>query len=204
MKKNLFYFLLIILNIHSEIFAEPIFATIVFMKGKVNYIHNGETKSITRKTILEENDIIITEKGFLDIQIGPNSVFRINPGSKVKISGLAMTDNKQNINLNLEKGQLFSKVKNLPNGSKISVETPTLTGGVRGTEFAISGDSDQDLIDKKETLENGVYVTEGKVEVILKESSTKIEVPAGSEFVTSAKEQKPECSQITTKRKWKF
>ncbi|MCB1179401.1 MAG: FecR domain-containing protein, partial [Leptospiraceae bacterium] len=87
--------------------------------------------------------------------------------------------------IDLESGQLFGKVKNIPKGSKVTITTPTFTGGVRGTEFAFSEGNSGDDSDQ---LEDGVFVTEGSVEVKRNDSPKTVTVKAGQQILSKSKE----------------
>lgn len=163
------------------------FAIATFVKGEAYYVRKSVETKIKPRTILLENDIIQTKKGSVDLQVGPNTTIRVNSYSKLKLTQMDLTDKKQLIGLNLESGQLYGKAKKLPKGSKIQIQTPTVTGGVRGTEFAIAENSSPDT-PPEEKLEDGVYVTEGSVGVKRNDSPKEVVVEAGQELLTKSKE----------------
>jgi hypothetical protein len=183
------FFLNLLLLPAISLFSESkdFFAIATFVNGEAYYSRKSVDSKIKPKAILYEGDIIFTKKGSVDLQVGQNTTIRIHHFSKLKLSRMDLRSTKQSILIEMQTGQLYGKVKNFPKGSQLQVVTPTFTGGVRGTEFAISEQSSPET-PEAEKLEDGVYVTEGAVEVSPKNSLVKHTVSAGQQILTRSKE----------------
>jgi len=113
------------------------YAMITFMLGNVNV--NNDSAEIGK--VLNNKDLVATQKGsFCDIKIG-DSLIRVKENSKLILSSILKKDNLQNTNLSLKLGKLLCKPKKLLKSENFIVKTPTAVAAVRGTKFLIEADN---------------------------------------------------------------
>ena len=146
--------------------------------GDVLVERSGKSKRLKFNSLLEEGDLLISKKGKADIQIGPGSIVRLQPHSKLVIKTAYKKGNVERTSVKLNQGSLFTKIFNKMIGdSYFRVETPSAVAAVRGTEFLISNG------DAKESDPNGVYVNSGQVAVTLQKGAKT------REFIATTNEQ---------------
>jgi len=146
----------------------------------------GKETPITKGLVFDKKDKIITRNGFVDLQVGLNSIIRVAKNSTLTLSELIEEVGSQKVELNLNKGSILAKtIKKMDKKSELKIITPTITAGVRGTQFLIQEGEDNSSTDEK--LEPGVYVKEGAVDLKTDYSPDTIAIEAGQELVTSQK-----------------
>lgn len=131
---------------------------LTFAAGNVTVQRAGKDENARVGMPLYSQDTVVTEAGAkADIQLSEGAAVRIEENTTVKIEKLKVLENgNTDDNLNLKAGSIYSKIAKMPAGSGYTVKTPTVTAGVRGTEFLTSTSADG---------ETEVAVTAGKVEV---------------------------------------
>ncbi len=181
MKKALFavFFFLIVLNSCSKNEKTiPNNGIINFISGKVSVIENGKKIPAMTGLIVKESMVIETgSKSLADIYFG-SSVIRVLGNSSVSMKKLTKEINSNNeiMEFYVEKGQLFSRVsRKLKQGERYRVSTPTVTAGVRGTEFMV----DENRGKGKISCIEGVVAVRKAGDT----SGTPVEVRAGKEAV---------------------
>ena len=138
----------------------------------------GKETPITKGLVFDKKDKIITRNGFVDLRVAKNST--------LTLSELIEEVGSQKVELNLNKGSILAKtIKKMDKKSELKIITPTITAGVRGTQFLIQEGEDNSSTDEK--LEPGVYVKEGAVDLKTDYSPDTIAIEAGQELVTSQK-----------------
>lgn len=159
-----------------------------FVVGDVTANRSGKILKVTKNFIFLTGDEVITKKGTVDIQFGPGSIIRVANNTTIKIARIIEVNQKQNVNIGLTKGKVFSKVspKTAP-GSTFEVASPTITAGVRGTEFLVSEDTVGDAKDKNLDVPEGVFVKEGEVAVQVSDNGSlkDFTVKTGEEVVVT-------------------
>lgn len=163
---------------------KELLAAVLTASGECYYERDGKSEIAKVKTIFFKSDRVFTKKGKMDIQIGPSAVLHLAPYSTVKIADLSEIDKKTNIALELESGRGYTKfAKQMPQGSRYQIKTPTLVAGVRGTEFILSaGDTPEDPAAEDADIPAGVFVNHGKVAVApAARENEEIEIPAGEQ-----------------------
>ncbi|MDX1960577.1 MAG: FecR family protein [Leptospiraceae bacterium] len=160
-----------------------------FKNGEVFYQRDKKELEVTKGQIFEKKDKIQTKNGILDLQVGLNSIIRIGKFTSISLTDLLDEKGKLKVNINLNSGSVLAKVnKKLDKNSEFKITTPTKTAGVRGTQFLVQ--EGEDTESPKEKIEDGVYVSEGVVEVKADKSNKPISVKAGQELITSQNELK--------------
>ncbi|MBV6494074.1 MAG: hypothetical protein LDLANPLL_02100 [Turneriella sp.] len=197
MRQKLFYFFITTITIWTSI-PEKIFATndkpkellavALKVSGECYLERDKKTQRVRIKTIFFKNDLLYTKNGKMDIQIGPNAVLHLSPYGSVRLSELMENNSKMQISLALDSGRGYTKfTKPMPEGSSYQIRTPTITAGVRGTEFIISaGDTPPNAKAEDADIPAGVYVNHGKVAVSsVANAADEQVVPAGNQIKDS-------------------
>src|SRR3989338_2739367 len=110
----------------------------------------GLENPAVRGMILQQGSVIITsDQSYCDIAFDKEhkNIVSVGPNSKLTIG-------KDLAAVNLSKGRVFSRLKNLPPGSKFEVVTPQAITGARGTAW-------ESIVDNLATFnvkENTIYV----------------------------------------------
>lgn len=178
--------------ITGNLFSADMIAIAISKVGNAVYERNNKQSPITKGMIFEVKDKVITMNGTVDIQIGQNSIIRVAKNSVLLISKLLEENGAEKTELNLNKGAILTKVtKKMDKNSDFKVVTPTITAGVRGTQFMIQEGEDMDASGDNK-LDPGAYVKEGLIEVKTSYSPAAIAVEAGQELITSQKKLKAE------------
>lgn len=119
---------------------------------------------------VEDGDTLETgEKARLEVRLADGSVLRLGARGRLVVDSVAPVDTSFRVKLTLTLGELWSKVtrKTGPDAG-YEVHTDRSVAGVRGTEFVVeAGD------------EHEVEVLEGKVEVALRDGSTRHALTVG-------------------------
>ncbi|MBP7654678.1 FecR domain-containing protein [Candidatus Dependentiae bacterium] len=159
---------------------------IIDIEGSVTVIKdNGTQLQAQIGQVLTMGDRIITgSKSICDIEFAHKTYSRLGEMSDMVISQANLeskkrlfgTSEKKQINLNLSKGNLLSKVKKLGGSESFSVKTPTAVVGVRGTIFNTS------------TGASGTNVSVFQGSVIVTNLNTNVSsvVPAGQSLSVSS------------------
>ena len=179
------FIIILVLSISSIAAAQeqPLLAVAVFVKGNVYFQRGKELKPVKLRTIFHVKDTVITKKGRVNIQIGKGAIIRMTRFTSVKMTRLLKISNSQKIDLDLQKGQLYSKIiKKLDKDSNFNVKTPTVTAAVRGTEFIVS---EVPPGTKAYDISKGVYVNVGSVAVNSEEGDESAVVNQGEQLDTS-------------------
>ncbi len=161
-----------------------------FVVGDVVSNRAGKILKVTKNFIFLTGDEVITKKGTVDIQVGPGSIIRVANNTTIKIARILEANQKQNVNIGLTKGKVFSKVSpKMPPGSTFEISSPTITAGVRGTEFLVSEETGEDSQEKSTEIPEGVFVKEGEVavKVTANDSVKDFTVKTGEEVVVTTK-----------------
>ncbi len=129
-------------------FAADKAARAIIVKGDVSYTVEGKTQKVKRNQWLPEGAEVETQKGsFAKLMFIDRSSINVGPASKMKIE--TFPQDKAGI-ISLVKGKIRSKVtKNYMNNSetdksKLFIKTKTAAMGVRGTDFQVSFNEDND------------------------------------------------------------
>jgi FecR protein len=187
----------------TSLFSADMLVVASFKNGDVFYKRGEKELAVTKGQIFEKKDKIITKNGIVDLQVGVNSIIRVGKNSSLSLIELFEDKGKLKVEMNLDSGSLLSKVtKKLDKNSDYKITTPTKTAGVRGTQFLIQEGEDTEK--QKEIIEDGIYVSEGTVEVKADNSDKPIAVNAGQELLTSQKELKIQILDSFAKEKMKI
>jgi hypothetical protein len=170
---------------------KPLGAIVTFVQGEAFLLRKGKLQNLKNKVVLGQKDEVRTRSGIVDIQVGPNSVVRVNKHSSLSFEELSLYKEQQNVSLIVKAGQVFGKAKNLPKGSKYQVQSKGLFAGIRGTEFLVSTENSEEL-PPEEKVEEGVYVTEGEVEVKFQNIKETFTVGEGKQLLVNSKNKKVE------------
>jgi hypothetical protein len=142
--KCLSVFIILVLGLNScnkekpaqkiETKVKPDNAIITFVIGDVKLTRQGmTTNKLKTREYLIDGDLIQTGKNsHLTFQVRKDIVLMIAPESKITLKNILDPNSKE---LNLHYGETLSKLDKLSQGQGFSVKTPSISAGVRGTQF---------------------------------------------------------------------
>ncbi len=118
-------------------------AKIVFLVGDVFKTEDNEWVQAAVGDVLTEGTWLKTEdNSYCEIVISSGTLFRMKDKSELLIALLPADEKDNNSLIKLIKGELFAKIQKIAYKSSESVETESVTLGVRGTEFLVyTGDA---------------------------------------------------------------
>ena len=122
-------------------------AAISTLKGAVMIKPFGSRKYIPayKGQMLKSGEWLKTKDGvFVAIVFLDGSNIKIQQETEVKISSYRMTAKELKTNLEMSKGQAWSNVADQGPGGQFTIETPTAVASVKGTEFDLAYDSEND------------------------------------------------------------
>lgn len=207
------YFIILILLAATQLPAEEknkeTLAAATLVIGDCFYERDGKTKKIFPKTIFHQSDRLFTKKGKLDIQLGPDAVVHLSPYTSLVLKDLTEKGVDSIIQVDLQTGRTFTKiVKKLKPNSQFSIKSPSAVAAVRGTEFVISEDPENEPKHEDAEIPSGVFVNEGEVAVTQvtdgQEPSTPVVVSKYEQVLTKSDELQKTLMDDFMKRKMKI
>ncbi len=148
-----------------------------FVKGSIT--QNGVAAKLG--DLVKEGDVLSSQtKSIAIVQFSSGALITLRGNSKFKVATLSQTkDGKKIVSLMQKEGSTFSKVISSENFD-YSIDTPTLTAGVRGTSFEINiekgGNTEIQLLKGKVTLTPNKNKVGAKAQELLLEDGNKIKV----------------------------
>ncbi len=189
----------------TSLFSADMIVVAAYKTGEVIYQRGEKELAVTKGQIFEKKDKIQTKNGILDLQVGVNSIIRVGKFTTLSLIELLEEKGKLKVEMNLNSGSLLAKVtKKLDKTSEYKIITPTKTAGVRGTQFLVQEGEDSETQKEREKVEDGIYVSEGIVEVNADNSDKLIAVKAGEELLTSHNDLKVQVLDSFVKEKMKI
>nr|WP_210410058.1 FecR family protein [Leptospira langatensis] len=174
-------------NLHS-LFAADEVAIVLFVVGEASGLQDGKKVSLKKNVVLKKQDEIETKEGKVDLQIGPSVVVRISPYTKVRLAELSSDGKENKSKVALVSGKIFARVDKSGKKEDFAVSSPSYNAGVRGTQFALSEETDDQKKDNPEhedsDIPNGIFVKEGEVGVTT-DNGQSFPVKANEEAVLS-------------------
>lgn len=144
-------------------------AVVTFLQGNITILSQGKESQAKIGDVVRPGDRILSKLGRVDLQTYRGEVIRIKDNSDVLFRDIA-GENHPNTELHLWAGNLLVKSVKLKSSQNLSVTSPTMVAGVRGTVFSFE-------------LEKGsvpkVKVYEGAVSVAFKTSPKLVEINEG-------------------------
>lgn len=144
-------------------------AVVTFLQGNITITSQGKESKAKIGDVVRPGDRVLTKLGRVDLQTFRGEVIRIKDNSDVLFRDLS-GENHPNTDIHLWAGNLLVKSVKLKSGQNLSVSSPTMVAGVRGTVFSFE-------------LEKGsvpkVKVYEGAVAVAFKTSPKLLEINEG-------------------------
>ena len=107
---------------------------------------------------LKENMEVRTAEGRATIVLHDSEILRLEPNTHIKLADL----NQENIRIKQESGSTWNKVMKMTGTKGYEVETPNTVATVRGTEFGITIDEIEDIVE--------AFVEEGNLRLAQKEA----------------------------------
>ncbi|HPN32624.1 MAG TPA: FecR family protein [bacterium] len=186
MKKIILLFAVLVLMIALPAASDNLNVKIIDIEGSVTIMKaNGAELQAQTGQILGVGDRVITgSRSICDLEFAPKTYSRLGEMSDMTISQANLeakkrlfgSSNKKQINLNLSKGNLLSKIGKLGASENFSVKTPTAVVGVRGTIFNTASSP----------AGTNVSVFQGSVVVTNLMSNISSVVPAGQSLSVSS------------------
>ena len=169
-------------------------ANIKFLKGRVDK-KSDESSWIKVRRIgefLMQNDMLKTgANAKVEVRFDDGSLMQMGKNSLVSLKEYKYSKNMKSADINLKNGSLFAKVNRLRKNSTFQVSTVTSVVGVRGTQFFVE-------IDKNNNVKVEVY--HGEVEVS-GSGGSKVFVKTGFQTKVASGEVPDKPKQISTPRK---
>ncbi|MEQ9364326.1 MAG: FecR domain-containing protein [Leptospirales bacterium] len=109
---------------------------IVFASGNAMIVRQGKEVPAKVGMVVNENDVLKTTNGTVDLQTKNGSAVRIRNYTTVTISKL-YGEGSADTRLSMEHGGLLASVKRKSGKENFTVTTPTAIAGVRGTTFSV-------------------------------------------------------------------
>lgn len=162
--------------------AEESFSGLIIRStGKAQIERAGKVSKAKRNALVHAGDILITgKKSSMGLQLADGVHCQIGPGSRVDVKELFRRKNLRIVYLKIEKGEIISKADGKNEAIQFKIEAPTAVAAVRGTEFLVMTDGDE---------ESTVGVNEGEVLVETAGGANEA-VKAGEKIVTDAENHK--------------
>jgi len=124
-------------------------------------------------TLSEGTTVKTDENSYCELVISSGTIFRMKDKSELLLAMLPENENKNSTLIHFVMGELFTKAQKIAYRSSDTVETDTVTLGVRGTEF---------LVHVEEGLKTEVLVADGSVRARMN-----IDIPADAKSVSGMK-----------------
>ncbi|MDH4261586.1 MAG: FecR domain-containing protein [Spirochaetia bacterium] len=160
--------------------ASEIHGTITFIRGSV--LLNQTPVQIGAKVSMSDS-IEVKDKSTAVVQFSTNAMITIESNSSLVIKSLLQgKDGVPTIAMDQSRGSTFNKI--VPGKANYSVNTPTITAGVRGTSFRVTSGTDTHielytgkvaLIKDDATVKDG-DAAKGKTEELILEAGQKVTV----------------------------
>jgi hypothetical protein len=109
---------------------------IVFASGNAMIVRDGKEVPAKVGMVVNENDVLKTTNGTVDLQTKNGSAVRIRNYTTVTISKL-YGEGSADTRLSMQHGALLASVKRKSGNENFTVSTPTAIAGVRGTTFSV-------------------------------------------------------------------
>ncbi|MCW7493638.1 FecR domain-containing protein [Leptospira sp. 2 VSF19] len=144
-------------------------AVVTFYQGNITISSQGKESKVKIGDVVRPGDRIVTKLGRVDLQTYRGEVIRIKDNSDILFRDIA-GESRPNTDIHMLAGNLLVKSVKLKSGQNLSVTSPTMVAGVRGTVFSFE-------LDKGSIPEVKVY--EGAVSVAFKTSPKLVEINEG-------------------------
>ncbi|EMY77342.1 sigma factor regulatory protein, FecR/PupR family [Leptospira weilii serovar Ranarum str. ICFT] len=108
---------------------------VVFQSGNVEIARHEKKLRSAPGLILQENDLIQTSSGSIDIQSANGELIRIRPYTKLTLKNIS-DSKREKTDLYVQAGELLIKTDKFKTNRSFFISTPTTVAGVRGTTFS--------------------------------------------------------------------
>gem|GEM_PF-3354226 len=119
-------------------------ALITFLTGDVSIQVNDEWVWANIGDYLEKDGILKVEDGYAELQFGDVGTARIQENTTIRLANIILQPGATQVDINLVTGNVLNKVQHLAMEDSYQVRTQTAVMGVRGTEFGVRVDENQD------------------------------------------------------------
>lgn len=137
--------------------AEKFTGVVILKKGIVYLERSGQKMKAKKNMLVKPGDTIITgKKSLAGLQLAGGITTNIGSNAKILIKDLLKDGKNRHIKLQVAKGSLMSRVKPGKETVNMEVSSPTLIAAVRGTEFSVESDKEDEAT---------IMVNEGEIKV---------------------------------------
>lgn len=122
--------------------------TVIGSVGDVKIISGTSERTPRWGETLHKGDTIITgTRSMTDLQFSNRGLIRISENSRVVMATLFHSAEKENAQLTLSKGRIFTTLGKFKKGSSFEVTTSTAVAAVRGTSLRVTADGNTTRVD---------------------------------------------------------
>ena len=143
-------------------------ALVIAVEGQVSVMREGskEAKSLIVGDLLSQQDVVQALKGSAMIKFADESRLLLKANSTIRMANLQFYDASQLVNTRVEllKGRVKAQVEKINNiNSRYEIATPAAVAAVRGTEFRVANDQNEDglTVMRTELLTGALDVVSG-------------------------------------------
>ena len=182
--KNIWVTAILMTAFISNVYAEKnttMYGLISFVSGEATITKSGKVLPAKLSMKVEANDTITTKNGLIRIQIADAYICHIEKNTTITFIKILEKSDLKSYSIDLHKGQIFSRL--IPDKSKptsLFISTPSVTAGVRGTDFMVSEATEESTTEDK-SIASGVYVSTGSVDVETPQKDKKINLKSGEQ-----------------------
>lgn len=116
--------------------------------GEVKVERGGSQRQLVAGELLNAGDAIVTGKSSIaDLLYFESGVIRVNEASRLELSTIYHTDEKENTAISLGSGKVFVTLSKVKKGSSFEIKTATTIAAVRGTSLRVSAADSKSSID---------------------------------------------------------
>jgi len=122
--------------------------TVIGSVGDVKIISGTGERAPRWGETLHKGDTIVTgTRSMADLQYSDRGLIRISENSRVVMASLFHSAEKDNTQLTLNKGRIFSTLGKFRKGSSFEVSTSTAVAAVRGTSLRVTAEGNRTRVD---------------------------------------------------------
>jgi len=203
--KNLsaFFLFFLILTSQTHAASDNQGAIVIFVSGDVFHVDTkGKKNKLKIGASIQKNESIVTENGKVRVQVAQAYICHLSSYTKITFDELQAQKEKLNVEVNLEYGQIYSKLeKGDTNSKNLRIKTATVVAAVRGTEFLSSQQNTLNQKGEDSDVPDGIFVNKGEVSVELIKSEQQIMVSSGEQVVATGEELRKEIMEKFIQKK---
>ena len=120
---------------------------ITYYSGDVSVFEEGEWYEVEIGDFVTEKNIIkVNSDSFCEVQFGETAVIKIQENSEIDLARISLEPGNAEVALDMKIGNVICKVQKLTGNESFKVKTQTAVCGVRGTEFSVASNADEETV----------------------------------------------------------